>query len=324
MIDRERNYKINASRVRSYFMSFDSGPLKLAYENEAIQRPNNAPYDWVAIHPRSPRETEKAYCWIYCDAATNRTCVELVPFGRPAVHLQWDVPKEVTYGGIEGTIIHGTYAANVFTIGDIFYYRGKHVSYSTWGEKLAIYRELFERWGLPVAHFRLPYMMTRAEYQTKADTFGAPIVVQFFKEHSKKSSLIWQCRAEARHHQKPHGAGQGVVPLKGGRVMPGDRRGIARFWTKADVRDDIYHLYKTKEARPEDKVDLALIPNFKTSIKMNAIFRNIKENRRLDALEESDDEEEFENIEPNRYLLSSIKELSYEWHPRFQKWQPNV
>lgn len=328
LIDREKNYKINASRVRSYFMSSNSGgPLKLAYENEAIQRPHTVPYDWVAIHPRCPRETEKAYCWIYCDAMTNRTCVELVPFGRPAVHLPWDVPKEVTYGGIEGTIIHGTYncTAGIFTIGDIFYYRGKHVTYATWGEKLAMYRELFERWKLPAAHFRLPYMMTRAEYQAKADTLAAPLVVQFFKEHSKKSSLIWQCRAGAGASTSTR-AGAGTNKQQ---TTHYNKPRFARFWTKADVRDDIYHLYRKKEARPEDKVALAHIQNLKTSVRMNAIFRNIKENRRLDALEESDDEEDFENIEPNRYLLNAgdgtgliIKELLYEWQPRFQKWQP--
>ena len=35
---------------------------------------------------------------------------------------------------------------------------------------------------------------------------------------------------------------------------------------------------------------------------MNNIFRNIKENTNLDALEESDDEEEFENISLDKYV----------------------
>ena len=37
---------------------------------------------------------------------------------------------------------------------------------------------------------------------------------------------------------------------------------------------------------------------------MNSIFRNIKENRNLDLLEESDDEDEFENINLDKYLLN--------------------
>ena len=42
-----------------------------------------------------------------------------------------------------------------------------------------------------------------------------------------------------------------------------------------------------------EKYKVACIPNYKTSMMMNALFRNIKENRNLDLLEESDDEEEF-------------------------------
>ena len=48
-------------------------------------------------------------------------------------------------------------------------------------------------------------------------------------------------------------------------------------------------LYNNKE----EYVDVALIPDFNTSVMMNKLFRNIKENSNLDALEESDDEAEL-------------------------------
>ena len=35
---------------------------------------------------------------------------------------------------------------------------------------------------------------------------------------------------------------------------------------------------------------------------MNSLFRNIKENGNLDLLEESDDEEEFENIALDKFV----------------------
>ena len=35
---------------------------------------------------------------------------------------------------------------------------------------------------------------------------------------------------------------------------------------------------------------------------MNKIFRNIKENDKLDALEESDDEDEFENDKSDKFV----------------------
>ena len=42
--------------------------------------------------------------------------------------------------------------------------------------------------------------------------------------------------------------------------------------------------------------DIACIPDYKTSVMMNSLFRDIKENRNLDFLEESDSEEEFEGF----------------------------
>ena len=36
---------------------------------------------------------------------------------------------------------------------------------------------------------------------------------------------------------------------------------------------------------------------------MNSLFRNIKENNNLDTLEESDDEDDFENTNPSKYII---------------------
>ena len=55
--------------------------------------------------------------------------------------------------------------------------------------------------------------------------------------------------------------------------------------------------------------DTAFIPDYKTSVFMNKLFRIIKENDNLDKLEESDDEEEFENTKTDKfvYLNKSFK-----------------
>jgi hypothetical protein len=58
---------------------------------------------------------------------------------------------------------------------------------------------------------------------------------------------------------------------------------------------------------------------------MNSIFRNIKENRNLDSLEESDDESDFENNEPNKYVdLSKRIKMKCIFNERFKKWIPNI
>jgi hypothetical protein len=56
---------------------------------------------------------------------------------------------------------------------------------------------------------------------------------------------------------------------------------------------------------------------------MNKLFRVIKENDNLDALEESDDEEEFqnENIDKFVYLDKSYKMIC-KYNHKFKKWTP--
>jgi hypothetical protein len=56
---------------------------------------------------------------------------------------------------------------------------------------------------------------------------------------------------------------------------------------------------------------------------MNRLFRNIAENQSLDALEESEDETEFENTEPDKYV-SLHKEyiMMCRFHKRFCRWVP--
>ena len=56
---------------------------------------------------------------------------------------------------------------------------------------------------------------------------------------------------------------------------------------------------------------------------MNALFRNIKENANLDLLEESDDEEEFENIQMDKFVdLEKTIAMECVYSKRFKKWQP--
>ena len=56
---------------------------------------------------------------------------------------------------------------------------------------------------------------------------------------------------------------------------------------------------------------------------MNSIFRIIKENNNLDALEESDDEEEFENTTEDKYVdLKKRVTMECRLHPTFKKWVP--
>ena len=76
----------------------------------------------------------------------------------------------------------------------------------------------------------------------------------------------------------------------------------AIFQIKPEINNDTYTLYihGSNGIVPYQKT---FIPDYKTSVFMNKHFRIIKENDNLDLLEESDDEDEFENIDEDKYVF---------------------
>jgi hypothetical protein len=93
------------------------------------------------------------------------------------------------------------------------------------------------------------------------------------------------------------------------------------FMCKPDIQNDIYHLYTSDN----EYVGLAAIPDYKTSIMMNKLFRIIKENNDLDALEESDDEEEFENSNVDKFVhLNNSYKMVCVFNNKFRKWVPKT
>jgi hypothetical protein len=56
---------------------------------------------------------------------------------------------------------------------------------------------------------------------------------------------------------------------------------------------------------------------------MNGLFRNIRENSNLDYIEESDDEEDFENTREDKYVdLQKSLLMECTFHPKFKRWIP--
>jgi hypothetical protein len=96
------------------------------------------------------------------------------------------------------------------------------------------------------------------------------------------------------------------------------------FYIKPDLQNDIYYLYQNSTTNFDViSKDIAHIPDYKTSVLMNKLFRNIKENRNLDALEESDDEEEFENIQIDKFVdLNKVLKMRCNFNYKFQAWVP--
>jgi hypothetical protein len=90
------------------------------------------------------------------------------------------------------------------------------------------------------------------------------------------------------------------------------------FIVKPDIQNDVYHLYINDSYK-----GLACIPDYKTSVMLNELFRNIKENKNLDALEESDEEDEFENCNIDKFVfLDKSHKMLCNYNKKFKKWVP--
>jgi len=95
------------------------------------------------------------------------------------------------------------------------------------------------------------------------------------------------------------------------------------FEVKADLQNDIYHLYAYGQSSQKVYYGLANIPNYKTSVFMNGLFRNIKENRNLDSLEESDDEEDFQDMRIDKFVnLEKTMTMECAFNNKFKRWIP--
>jgi hypothetical protein len=96
------------------------------------------------------------------------------------------------------------------------------------------------------------------------------------------------------------------------------------FIVKPNIQNDIYNLYMlSHDSKTEKFYDTAYIPNYTTSVMMNKLFRNIKENDNLDRLEESDDDEEFENDNIDKFVyLEKTYPMKCKYNYKFKKWSP--
>lgn len=90
------------------------------------------------------------------------------------------------------------------------------------------------------------------------------------------------------------------------------------FLVKPELTQDIYSLYDKNRFH-----SYALIPNIKTSTMMNNIFRDIKECNDIDLIEESEDEDDFEDTKEHRFIKEQEKQMECVYNEKFKLWVPS-
>ena len=201
------------------------------------------------------------------------------------------------------TLLYGTLNSNkFFIIEDIIYYENENISAYNVNTKLNIMNYIFEHKIKQVSYikndivFGLPPMNLKYDILMN-DIHNLPYKIYCIQFRTKNVKLNYLYKNENNKN--------------------------AVFMIKPDVQNDIYNLYIDVDKIGLQFYDIACIPDFKTSVKMNKLFRNIKENRNLDALEESDDEEEFQNVELSKFVdLDKRYNMSCVFNGKFKKWVP--
>jgi hypothetical protein len=262
--------------------------FKLCYENIAHNKVVPGGFN-VAI-PKGP----KCFVWFSLHAGVP-ACI-LIERGRIRDTISdISIVPACFNPTIVGTILSGTItqssAKRVIVLDDVYFYKNRHVGALMPIEKVRILGGLFvERNIANVIELKTQFMM--AQMGTNVS--------------SASSSGIY-CIQQRKDNRTPYLN----APVKQGRKV---------FKVVAETQNDIYTLYDENDA----DCGLACIQTYETSKLMNSLFRNIKENRRLDALEESDDEDEFENISLDKFIIdkSRMIKMECEYVPQFKKWQP--
>ena len=286
--------------------------IKLSYENITHNKVYN--FDLIIAVP----DGEKCFAWL--TTANNNTVCYIMNCENGKItkikKMCLCVKNDLEFG----TILYGTVFLNrgvhFFSVENIFYYKGQNISMLKYGDKLSKLSQMFKDdikqvayntnfvvFGMPVINTNylnmikevqsLPYKIKYFQYRFFNSVANAPIIMtSYFWKESSNNKIV---------------------------IRPAIIQKNAVFKVTPDIQNDIYHLHLESQIY----YDVSYIPNYETSSMMNSLFRNIKENGNLDLLEESDDDDEFENANPYKHVyLDRVYNMNCVYNYRFKKWVP--
>jgi len=240
----------------------------------------------------------------------------------------YKVPLEFPLQLAYGTILYGTFLDFCFVIEDIHYYMGINVCKCCFYEKLQYLHEIFNKIEkMPNFEFVIPYMSINNDSMNKdIDTIKKlPYNIHHIQYRSLykispylNHVLVFKIEQKKKNDALPIF----TMPMKMDFRKPA-YKSTCVFLVSANLQYDVYNLYVFGKQGSKVFYNLAYIPDYKTSVKMNSIFRKIKENENLDYIEESDDEDDFENPDVDKYVdLQKIIPMKCVYMRKFRKWKP--
>lgn len=281
---------------------------------------------------------KKVYLWYtYYKGSDGLFMIDMNKDGRvlKCMKLQHKFNYDVPFS----TLLYGVYLqeTDAFLVEDIYYYKGTSLKGLTPGEKLHYIKEFLSNditndtnnmtISIPVfwsnkndvdcfkvpesIQSEIPYIVHHIQYRVLSD------IMPFVNISVNRRPLIDKKKEKNNIRQTTKRCSYMPDYSK---LRDGMR---ATFVIKADVEADIYRLFACDDDKQLIFYNTACIPNYNTSVYMNGHFRKIKENENIDYIEESEDEEDFQDTNPDKHVNLN-KELRFEceYKQKFKRWAP--
>jgi hypothetical protein len=237
-----------------------------------------------------------------------------------------------------GTMLYGVYLqeTDAFLIEDIYFYKGINLKGLNPGEKLVYINDMLSNEinntsnnttiALPVMwminnnesdkipdeiQLQIPYIVHHIQCRVLGD------IVPFLNVSLTKRPIMEKRKLPVNNEH--NGIYKCRYTIDTNRNNNGDRE---IFLVKADLQCDIYRLF-ANDGQSNTYYNSAYIPDYTTSVYMNAHFRTINENANLDCVEESEDEDDFQNTSLDKYVdLNREALIECEYKSKFRRWVP--
>jgi len=328
-----------SSLQKNYFSSlFPNNSFKLSYETVAPKKVSSPEYDLCLAIPFG----KKAYIWFtYYNSTAIALLFELNRENQIGDHIHMiSIGKEIPIDFELGTIVSGTiyepevesdYIVDVqseryFLLDDIHLYKGISVSKFVFREKTGFIQDFFLNITTVCfknLHIQLPFLWDNLKEEQPG---SIPYNIRHIQYRSTSKILP---HINVTTNRKPVWSpiiiADSTIYMKDYKFNYSKPiyRKSAFFFVKADIAYDVYYLGAIDKENRIVYFQHSLIMNYKTSVLLNGIFRNIRENSSLDLIEESDDESDFENVREDKYVDLEKKVLmECVFHSKFKKWMP--
>lgn len=329
--------------------------IELSYETDAHKKVLNSKYDICVSIPTG----KKYFAWFTYEPGKATDACYIID--KQGIHFtQVQTANYSTCKLSIGTIVYGTLcelpcngqsARKFFVIEDIHSYSGISMKHMTFAAKMSYIVKIIDTVN-PVNSanseitFVLPYMVRIAvdalpsiiddpifydsmldktayithHVQFRASTHIVPHLNHNYKKNTSKTQVVLKTQ-----HVDNTPVASVLTPRQDLDFSTASRKREAVFLVSADMESDIYHLhcYDNKSESQYTYVDVAHVGTYKESKYLNGLFRNIRENNDIDLGEESEDEDMFQNMNPDKYVdLSKKVKMNCVFQNKWRRWTP--